>query len=275
MREAFQVGKGRQWVEVDYSQLELRVAAGLSQDPDFMAVFQQKRDVHMEVACAIFSKPPEDIAKAERFLAKAVSFGIIYGRGPKALATGAEMAYAQQKLGMKPWTEDQAAVFIKKFLRSYPRLNEWIEELHETVPAQGYVETPYGRRRRFPLTPKSRGELGSIQRQAVNTPVQSVASDICLEAMVRIQDRIAADGLDAQVLFPVHDSICIEVGDDSFADLHRVCVEEMEMEFMGVPLKVDFEWGSDWAHTGDENHQKAETNMESVLGNHKSKGRSR
>jgi DNA polymerase-1 len=201
----------------------------------------------MEVACAIFSKPPEQIAKAERFLAKAVSFGIIYGRGPKALATGKEMAYAHQKLGMKPWTEDQAAVFIKKFLRSYSRLNEWIEELHETVPAAGYVETPYGRRRRFPLTPKSRGELGSIQRQAVNTPVQSVASDICLEAMIRVQERIAKRGLDAQVLFTVHDSICIEVAAADLVKLRNVCLQEMQRDFMGVPLKVDFEYGPTWA----------------------------
>lgn len=251
MREAFQVGEGREWVEVDYSQLELRVAAGLSRDPDFTAVFTGGRDVHLEVATSIFSKPADQVSKAERFLAKAVSFGILYGRGPKALATGAEMAYAQRELGMVPWTEDQAAVFIRKFLQSYPRLSEWIDELHETVPDVGYVETPYGRRRRFPLRPKSKGELGSIQRQAVNTPVQSVASDLCLEAMVRIQRRIGVDGLDAQVLFPVHDSICIEVAHESFADLWQLCLEEMEMDFEGVPLRVDFEWGTDWAHTAN------------------------
>lgn len=247
MRRAFQPRKGNVWVEVDYSQLELRVAAALSGDPDLAEVFRSGRDVHMEIATAIFSKPADQIAKAERFLAKAVSFGIVYGRGPKALATGTEMRYAERELGMKPWTEDQASIFIKKFLRGYPRLSEWIEELHATVPAQGYVETPYGRRRRFPLTPKSRGELGSIQRQAVNTPVQSVASDICLEAMIRIQQRIERDGLPAQVLFPVHDSICIEVAEDWALELESVCREEMERDFMGVPLRVDYEFGPTWA----------------------------
>lgn len=247
MRRAFQPKDGNLWVEVDYSQLELRVAAALSQDPDFMDVFRGGRDVHMEVATAIFSKPAEQIAKAERFLAKAVSFGIIYGRGPKALATGAEMRYAEQRLGMTPWTEDQAAVFIKKFLRSYPVLNQWMELLHEEVPVQGYVETPYGRRRRFPLYPKSRGELGSIQRQAVNTPVQSVASDICLEAMIRIQEGIAERHMPAQVLFTVHDSICIEVEATSVRDLRTLCRAEMQRDFMGVPLTVDFEAGPSWA----------------------------
>lgn len=248
MREAFAPVPPNLWVEVDYSQLELRVAAALSQDQDFMDVFRGGRDVHMEVACAIFSKPPEQITKAERFLAKAVSFGIIYGRGGKALATGTEMAYAERELGMKRWTEDQANVFIKKFLRSYPRLNAWIEELHRDVPAQGYVETPYGRRRRFPLHPKSRGELGSIQRQAVNTPVQSVASDLCLEAMVEIQRRLLRDERESRVLFTVHDSICLEVTPDELQDVRRTCFEVMQKEFMGVPLRVDFEAGPDWAH---------------------------
>lgn len=247
MRRAFQPRDGYLWVEVDYSQLELRVAAALSQDPDFMEVFRGDRDVHREIASSIFSKPGDQISKAERFLAKAVSFGIIYGRSGKALAGGNEMAYAERELGMVRWTEDQANAFIKKFLRSYPRLNDWMQELHATVPKQGYVETPYGRRRRFPLYPKSRGELGSIERQAVNTPVQSAASDLCLEAMVEITARLERDSLDARVLFTVHDSICLEVALEHVYALETLCRDVMEKEWMGVPLKVDYEVGPTWA----------------------------
>ena len=247
MRRAFAPPDGRLWVEVDYSNLELRVAAAMSQDEAFLEVFRSGRDVHREVASSIFSKPADEISKAERFLAKAVSFGIIYGRTGKALATGAEMRYAEQKLGMKPWTEDQANAFIKKFLKSYPTLDAWMQNLYATVPKQGYVESPFGRRRRFPLYPKSRGELGSIERQAVNTPVQSAASDICLQAMVSIQSRLENEPIDADVLFTVHDSICLEVAERDVKGLETLCKQIMEKEWNGVPLTVDFEAGPTWA----------------------------
>ena len=247
MRRAFRPAEGREWVEVDYSQLELRVAAALSGDKALTQVFKSGRDVHQEVASTIFSKPYDEVSKSERFLSKAVGFGIIYGRGAKALATGVEMRYVEQRLGGKAWTEDQAATFIKKFLRDYPELNAWMQRLYAEVPVVGYVESPFGRRRRFPLTPKSKGELHAIERQAVNTPVQSAASDICLEAMVRVARRIEADGIDAMVLFPVHDSICFEVAAADVKRLEAVCREEMERDFMGVPLTVDFEHGPNWA----------------------------
>lgn len=249
MRRAFAPGPGRVWVEVDYSQLELRVAAAISGDVAFGDVFRQKRDIHMEVACSIFSKTPDQVSKGERFIAKSVSFGILYGRGAPAIATGREMAYAERELGMKAWTVEQADAFIKKFLRSYPELSEWITRLHAEVPVVGYVESPFGRRRRFPMQPSNRSELGSIQRQAVNTPVQSAASDICLSAMTRVAERIEQEGLRAAVLFPVHDSVCIECDERDIEALEAVCRAEMEVDFMNVPLTVDFEYGPSWAET--------------------------
>lgn len=247
MRRAFVPTDGRLWVEVDYSQLELRVAAGLSGDPDLIDVFRSGRDVHTEIATRIFSKLADQVSKAERFLAKAVSFGILYGRGSDALATGAEARYVEQKLGGKAWTVDEAELFRGAFLHSYPILFEWMKGLYETVPLQGYVESPFGRRRRFPLFPKSRGELGAIERQAVNTPVQSAASDICLEAMVEITSRLEDDTLDARVLFTVHDSICLEVSEHDVYALETLCRNVMEKEWRGVPLTVDFEAGPSWA----------------------------
>lgn len=246
MRRAFQAKDPYLWAEVDYSQLELRVAAALSGDPDLIEVFRSGRDVHAEIASSIFSKPADQISKAERFLAKAVSFGIIYGRTGKALAGGAEMDYAERELGMTRWTEDQADAFIKKFLHEYPVLDAWMRNLYATVPRQGYVESPYGRRRRFPLYPQSRGELGSIERQAVNTPVQSAASDICLEAMVDLSGRLERGSIRASVLFTVHDSICIEVHEEDVPVLEHACRIVMEKDWHGVPLTVDFEVGPTW-----------------------------
>ncbi len=244
MRQAFQAPEGYQWVEVDYSQLELRVAAGISGDQAFIDVFRSGRDIHREVAAAIFSKPAADVSKGERFLAKAVSFGIIYGRSAKALAEGAEMDQFERDGGSR-WTVEQASAFIRKFLHSYPDLERWITKTHLEAPVNGYVESPEGRRRRFPLVTDR--ELGAIQRQAVNTPIQAQASDICLRAMVQVQDRIDADGLDASVLFPVHDSICLEVVQHQVKDLEDICREIMEVDFMGCPLTVDFEYGPNWA----------------------------
>lgn len=251
MRRAFRPGPGRLWCDVDYSQLELRVAAAISGDTAFGDVFRSGRDIHREIASSIFAKPPDRIDPAERFMAKAVSFGIIYGRSPEALAGGAEMEYAKRELGMKPWTSAQAAVFINKFLSSYPQLHQWMTDEYMAAPARGYVESPFGRRRRFPLYPSSRSELGSVQRQAVNTPVQSAASDVCLTAMTRLSDRFEDQpDLDAAVLFSVHDSICIECPETSVAEVERIAREVMEIEFMGVPLTVDFSPGPDWATSG-------------------------
>ena len=246
MRRAFKPANGWKWIEVDYSQLELRVAAALSGDQAFAEVYRSGRDVHREIASSIFSKPPEDITDSERFLAKAVSFGIIYGRSGMALAGGGEMDYAET-LGMKRWSVEQAQAFIDKFLRSYPQLRSWIDKQHKRVFIDKYVETPFGRRRRFTMV--SRGSRGSIERQAVNTPVQSTASDICLSALVKIAQRIETEQLRAVVLFPVHDSICIECAPEHLSALEKVCRDVMEVDFMGVPLKVDFEVGDDWAST--------------------------
>lgn len=252
MRRAFTPRPGYEWVEVDYSQLELRVAAAVTGDQAFMDVFRNGRDVHQEVAASIFSKPYDQVTKPERYLAKAVSFGILYGRTAAALAGGAEMDFAVRELWggdeSKRWTEATAQAFITKFMRSYPALQDWITDLHKTVPVQGYVETFHGRRRRFPLVTDR--ELGAIRRQAVNTPIQGAASDICLNAMAELTDAIEAEGLDAVVLFPVHDSICLEVRAEEVPALEALCRRIMEVDWpvKGMcPLKVDFEHGPSWA----------------------------
>lgn len=245
MRRAFAPRTGRAWCDVDYSQLELRVAAGISGDQAMADVFRSGRDVHMEIATAIFSKPAEKISPAERFIAKSVSFGIIYGRTAKAIVDGAEMDYAE-KQGMVRWTEEQAEAFVTKFLRSYPQLEAWIAKQHADVLVDHYVESPFGRRRRFDLIPER--EVGAVQRQAVNTPIQSAASDLCLTSLVEIQRCLA--GLDATVLFPVHDSICIECDESIVPTVEEICRVVMEKDWMGVPLTVDFSYGPDWARAG-------------------------
>ncbi len=245
MRRAFAPIPGRVWCDVDYSQLELRVAAAVSGDQALTEVFKSGRDIHMEIATAIFSKDASKISAAERFIAKSVSFGIIYGRTASAIAEGAEMDYAEAQ-GMVRWTEAQAEAFVRKFLQSYPQLTLWIAEQHKNALIDHYVESPFGRRRRFDLIPDR--EIGAVQRQAVNTPIQSAASDLCLTSLIEIQKCL--EGLDATVLFPVHDSICIECDESLVPTVEEICRMVMEKEWMGVPLTVDFSYGSDWARAG-------------------------
>lgn len=243
-RRAFAPRPGYLWVEADYSQLELRVAAALSGDESFTRVFVERRDIHLEVASTMFSKPPELVTKPERFLAKAVDFGILYGRTARAIVNGAEMDFLERELHGARWDEPTAQAFINKFLRGFPQLRDWIRETGEQALIDHYVETPFGRRRRFPFTPRNKYERMAIMRQAVNTPVQSAASDLCLMAMSRIIPRLAEG---ATMLFPVHDSVCLEVREDLLEETTRVLREEMEVVFMGVPLEVDVESGPSWA----------------------------
>lgn len=246
-RRGFATPPGYSWLEIDYSQLELRVAAWLSGDARLADVFVQGRDIHLEVAATMFSKPAEQISKPERYLAKAVDFGILYGRQGKAIAEGVEMDYYETELGGKRWDVATADAFISKFLRGYPDLGRWLDENAASAVRNHYVETPFGRRRRFPFTPRTKWERMRIERQANNTPIQSAASDLCLQAMARIEPRLP-DG--AVLLFPVHDSICMEVRDDLVDEVARIAREEMELEVGGVPLTVDVEVGPSWADVG-------------------------
>jgi DNA polymerase-1 len=120
------------------------------------------------------------------------------------------------------------------------------EQIHHALDKQ-YVETYFGRRRRFPFFTKR--DHDAIGRQAVNTPIQSAASDICLASLVEISERLDTADVDASILFPVHDSICIECKIEDVPRLERLCRDVMEKDFLGVPLKVDFEYGPTWAQT--------------------------
>ena len=154
------------------------------------------------------------------------------------------MDFLERELHGKRWDEPTAQAFINKFLRGYPRLRDWIKDTGEQALVDHYVEGPFGRRRRFPLTPRNRYERLAIMRQAVNTPIQSTASDICLLAMSKIIPRMPYGSM---VLFPVHDSICLEIREDQLDEVTSIVREEMEVEFMGVPLEIDVESGTSWA----------------------------
>ena len=247
VRAGFAAPDKKHWfVEVDYAQLELRVAAWLSQDPAMIEVFREGRDIHGEVAVAMFHKPADQISSGERYMAKRVDFGILYGRSAKALAEGPEMDYLTDELGGERWSVEQAELYVRRFLEGFPVLRQWMEDTAKNAIRDSFVDTPLGRRRRFPYI--TRAGVGHTRRQAVNTPIQAVASDLCLEALTRISAR--AHEFDGHVLFAVHDSVALEIPKARLKEASKILRYEFEQNISidptGIPFSCDIEVGSNW-----------------------------
>jgi DNA polymerase-1 len=234
IRNAFVSTPGWTLIEADYSQLELRIGAWYSSDPVMIEAYQKGVDFHTIVASEIFSVPPEKVTHDQRYVAKYVDFGIIYGRGAKSLAED------ELKCSVK-----KAQEYIDSFLARFPGLRRWISEQHDRVLEQGYVETPFGRRRRFPcILDFNKGE---VLRQCVNSPIQSMASDLCLTALTRLVNRL--DRSKARVLLTVHDSILLEATKDYVSETINVVREEMELGHgipTPIPFKIDIKTGQRW-----------------------------
>lgn len=232
IRRAFLPSEGFLWVDADESQLELRVAAELSQDDTMIQAYIDGRDIHREVASTMFGKPPSEITDYERYLAKYVDFGVIYQRSAQSVANGWEMTYYELKYKQPKWTVEQAEAFIQRFLGGFPGLQSWIKRQKEFVRAHGYVELPMGTRREFPLQWEN---LSSIERQAVNTPIQGTASHITFHALSKIQEEFHRrwPGL-ACVLMTVHDSIGCEI--------HASLLERTDRGWRGEPIDVIRHW---------------------------------
>lgn len=243
IRDAFIADEENILLEADFSQLELRIAAWYSGDSGMVSSYQNDEDLHKKVAAAMFKKDIEDVTHLERYMAKYVDFGIIYGRGAKSLAEGWEMEYVVEQ-GGKPWTLAEAEVFLKQFLDSFPGLRDWISYQQSQVLKDRYIETPMGRRRRFPLLiPQN---IGNIQRQAVNAPIQSLASDLCFGALTRLHDLLPQG---YHIRFTVHDSIMFEIPenyDPKVLDLIRYEMTQNLPIESEVPLKVDMKKGKRW-----------------------------
>lgn len=255
IKRAFTVPEDSLLLEADLSQIELRVAAYLSRDVKMIEAFRNRTDIHRLVAADAFKKPPESITKAERYIAKYIDFGVLYGRGAKSLTEGFEVEYYVNELGGKRWTLREAQAMIDNFLGGFPQLKSWIEVQHRLVLQRGYVETATGRRRRFPF--RSNELKGDIERRAVNTPVQSLAGELTEMAIARLRTSLPKG---AHVISTVHDSILFEVKKDALDETVRVIKREMETNLhvpIDIPVLVDIKAGPNWADAHDlEGHDK-------------------
>jgi uracil-DNA glycosylase family 4 len=243
IRNAFIASPGYTLIEADYSQLELRVAALFSGDEKMIDSYRRGIDIHRVVASEVFHVPPEQVTQMQRYIAKYIDFGILYGRQAHSLAANELQCSVEEAQG-----------YIDSFLGRFQGLSKWMKETQRKSLQQGYVESKFGRRRRFPLILES--NRGDIERKSVNTPIQSTASDLCLTALTRINSRFQKTG-HGRVLLTVHDSILIEAKNEYLDDALAVVHDEMETHTLPdspVPFVVDVKVGQSWGKLDKRNN---------------------
>lgn len=220
---------GWKFVEADFSQVELRIAAHYSQDPTMMRYFQLGRDIHMETAMAMLNKPASAVTKEERKKAKAVNFGFLYGMGAKKF-----VIYARDNYEVEVSLEE-AEVVRRRFFETYRALRPWHQRQRRLVRAHKKVQSAIGRVRHLPdIDSQDEDVQAEAERQAINSPVQSLASDLMLLSMVTLHTKM--DPKKAKIVGTVHDSILFEVRDDEVD--HHVQLIKKTME--NLPLKKKF-----------------------------------
>jgi len=241
IRQAFIAPPGRWLISADYSQIELRVLAHLSEDPTLVAAFRAGEDVHSRTASTIFGVFPEFVNEEMRRQAKVINFGILYGMSAFGLAKELEL---NQKL---------AQAYIDEYFRRYAGVKSYLDGVLEQARRDGYVCTLMNRRRYLPDLNAANANIRQFaERMAVNTPIQGTAADLIKMAMIRIDGRLAAQGLTAAMIIQVHDELVLEAPEAEVAVVTALLREEMEQVMsLRVPLKVAVHMGRNW----DDAHQ--------------------
>ena len=236
VRKAFIPDEGCLFFSADYSQIELRIMAHLSGDQHMIEAFNTGHDIHAATAAKIFKKPIEEISSDERRKAKTANFGIIYGITTFGLAERLQVSRGEAK------------ELIDEYFATYPAVKAYMEKSIATARERGYTETLFGRRCYLPDINSSNAVVrGYAERNAINAPIQGTAADIIKIAMVRIGERIEAEGLKSKMILQVHDELNFSVPPDEREQLSRLVIDEMQGAFkMSVPLIADSGWGANW-----------------------------
>ncbi|MCY7609982.1 DNA polymerase, partial [Bacillus safensis] len=237
IRQAFVPSKeGWLMFAADYSQIELRVLAHISQDENLIEAFTQDMDIHTKTAMDVFHVSEEEVTSSMRRQAKAVNFGIVYGISDYGLS---------QNLGI---TRKEAAAFIERYLTSFKGVKTYMEEIVQEAKQKGYVTTLLKRRRYIPdITSRNFNIKSFAERTAMNTPIQGSAADIIKKAMIDMARKLKEENLQANLLLQVHDELIFEAPKEEIAILEKIVPEVMENALqLDVPLKVDFASGPSW-----------------------------
>ena len=236
IRRAFIAEQGASLLSADYSQIELRVLAHMSNDPALIRTFQTEEDVHTRTASEIFGLSPEEVTPEMRRKAKAVNFGIIYGISAFGLA---------QDIGV---SNAEAKRYIDDYFAQYPKVREFIDRTIRDAKTNGYVSTLFNRRRFIPELASSAVAVRNFgERMAVNTPIQGTAADLIKLAMINIQKRLRRENLGSKMILQVHDELVFEVLDREIEPMKELVKEEMEgVLTLAVPIRVDMGVGKNW-----------------------------
>lgn len=234
VREAFISSEGTHLASFDYSQIELRIFASLSKDDNLIEAFDEGKDIHTATAREIFND--SSVTPELRRRAKAVNFGLIYGKTPYGLS---------QELNI---SVEEAEEYIDRYFERYPRVREFMDELIERAKSDGYAETMFGRRRYLPELESDNANIRrSAERMAINMPIQGTAADILKIAMIDLDRLILDEGWDVEMVLTIHDEILFEVDEDTIEkvipDIKKVMESAVELK---VPIVVDYGYGSNW-----------------------------
>jgi len=243
-RSCFIASPGHKLVVADYSQIELRIMAELSEDPVFMKAFKEDQDLHALTASQMFNIPIDQISKEKRFQAKSINFGLMYGRGAKSLAV---------QLGV---SEEESRRLLDKYFRQYHRVRTWLDSVAREAVRRGYSTTLGGRKRYYekltPADPNYERQASYIERQGKNTPIQGTSADITKMALVNIRQRILKEELDALPIHTVHDEVVVEARASVAERTAKIVKEEMvragEELLKKVPVRVDVTVSDIWEH---------------------------
>src|SRR5215212_4668451 len=241
IRKAFVADEGWQLLSADYSQVELRILAHMSQDESLIETFRRGADIHRATASKMFNIPEEELTAEQRRGAKVINFGVLYGMSAFRLSNELNISTAQAK----DW--------IEAYFARYPKIHEYLEKTLVEARSTGKVTTLFGRERYIPeIHNRSFTVRGNAERMAINAPIQGTAADILKMAMIALERRLNAHSSGARMLLTVHDEIVIEAPETSAADVAGIVKETMENVFpLAVPLAVDAHWGRSWFDAKD------------------------
>jgi DNA polymerase I-like protein with 3'-5' exonuclease and polymerase domains len=241
-RSCFVASPGYKLITADYSQVELRIMAEVSEDPVFLEAFRTDQDLHTLTASQMFRIPIDKVDKNKRFQAKSINFGLMYGRGPASLAV---------QIGV---SVDEARELLDVYFKTYRSVKRWLDNIGRSAVKNGYVRTLGGRKRAFTLPDKDHVDylklIGGIERQGKNTPIQGTSADITKYALVFIYEEFKKRSLDAYLIHTVHDEIVSEAREDIAEEVARIIEGQMiragELLLKKCPVKVEVKVSDYW-----------------------------
>ena len=236
IRKSFVPEPGCLFFSADYSQIELRIMAHLSQDEHMLDAFRSGTDIHAATAAKIWHVPVEEVTPEQRKKAKQANFGIIYGISTYGLA---------QRMNI---SNSEARQLIDDYFVTFPRVKAYMDEAIATCREKGYAETIYHRRRYLPdIASRNATVRGFAERNAINAPIQGSEADIIKVAMIHIFKRFATEGLRSRMILQVHDELNFSVYPEEREQVERIVIEEMENACrLSIPLTADAGWGANW-----------------------------